>query len=60
MKSVAALYALLLVLMAAAAATPAMAQNGCVDSPENPTAVLALAGSAGAVVVAVRQRLRRR
>jgi XrtJ-associated TM-motif-TM protein len=25
------------------------AQNGCVDSPENPTALLALVGGAGAV-----------
>ena len=27
----------------------AHAQSGCVDSPENPTAVLAVIGSAGAV-----------
>lgn len=44
----------------AAVATPALAQGGCVDSPENPTAVLALVGSAGGVWVAVRHRLRRK
>jgi XrtJ-associated TM-motif-TM protein len=60
MKSAAGLYTLVLVLLMAAAATPALAQNGCVDSPENPTAILALAGSAGAIMVAIRQRLRRR
>jgi XrtJ-associated TM-motif-TM protein len=27
------------------------AQNGCVDSPENPTALLAVVGGAGAMVV---------
>jgi XrtJ-associated TM-motif-TM protein len=60
MKSAAGLYALVLVLFMAVAASPAFGQNGCVDSPENPTAVLAVAGSAGAIVVAIRQRLRRR
>jgi XrtJ-associated TM-motif-TM protein len=28
-------------------AVPLHAQDGCIDSPENPTIVLALAGSAG-------------
>jgi len=32
------------------------AQTGCVDSPENPTAVLALVGVAGAVVARIRRR----
>ena len=39
---------------------PMFGQSGCLDSPENPTAILAVAGSAGAVFVAVRDRLRRR
>ncbi len=41
------------------AAAPAFAQTGCVNSPENPTAILALVGSAGAVVAGLRGRLRR-
>ena len=39
---------------------PLRAQSGCVDSPENPTAILALVGSAGAVLAAVRGRFTRR
>jgi XrtJ-associated TM-motif-TM protein len=42
-------------------ASPLRAQvQGCVDSPENPTVVLALVGSAGAFLSAARTRLRRR
>jgi XrtJ-associated TM-motif-TM protein len=40
--------------------SPLFAQNGCLDSPENPTAILAVAGSAGALLVAVRDRFRRK
>jgi XrtJ-associated TM-motif-TM protein len=48
-----------------ALATSAHAQggsvtSGCGDSPENPTALLALVGSAGAAFTAVRQRIRRK
>jgi XrtJ-associated TM-motif-TM protein len=47
-----------------AIASPALAQGGgvdtCKNSPENPTAILALAGSAGGVLMAVRSRLRKR
>jgi XrtJ-associated TM-motif-TM protein len=32
------------------------AQGGCVNSPENPTALLALVGAAGAVVARLRSR----
>jgi XrtJ-associated TM-motif-TM protein len=39
----------LLGLMLAAALLPAHAQGGCVDSPEDPTVVLALLGGLGAV-----------
>ncbi len=42
------------------AGVPALAQNGCIDSPENPTALLALAGSAGGVLMALRSRPRGR
>jgi len=31
--------------------------NGCTDSPENPTVVLALVGSAGAFLASARRRL---
>lgn len=41
-------------------AAPLHAQTGCTDSPENPTVVLALVGGAGAVLSAVRARMRRR
>jgi XrtJ-associated TM-motif-TM protein len=41
------------------AAMPLHAQTGCSDSPENPTVVLALVGSAGALFSAVRARARR-
>ncbi|HEX9199999.1 MAG TPA: PExPT-CTERM protein [Acidobacteriaceae bacterium] len=35
------------------------AQDGCDNSPENPTVVLALVGGAGALFSALRARLRR-
>lgn len=38
------------------AARALQAQTGCTDSPENPTAVLALVGGAGALFSAVRSR----
>jgi XrtJ-associated TM-motif-TM protein len=41
-------------------AAPLHAQNGCIDSPENPTAVLALVGFAGALFSTVRGRLKAR
>lgn len=43
-----------------AMALPLHAQAGCDDSPENPTVVLALVGGAGALLSAVRSRLRAR
>jgi XrtJ-associated TM-motif-TM protein len=41
-------------------AAPLHAQSGCTDSPENPTVVLALVGSAGAFIANVRTRLKAR
>jgi XrtJ-associated TM-motif-TM protein len=41
------------------AALPLRAQNGCVDSPEDPTIFLALAGGAGALVAGIRASRRR-
>jgi XrtJ-associated TM-motif-TM protein len=38
----------------------AHAQTGCTDSPENPTAVLALVGFAGAFFSTARARLKAR
>jgi XrtJ-associated TM-motif-TM protein len=43
-----------------AVATPLNAQSGCVNSPENPTALLAVVGSAGAFIAAARARFRRK
>jgi XrtJ-associated TM-motif-TM protein len=40
-------------------AIPAYAQGGCVNSPENPTVVLALVGSAGAFLASARRRFRK-
>jgi XrtJ-associated TM-motif-TM protein len=41
-------------------AAPVHAQiDGCVDSPENPTALLAVVGSAGGLLVAARNRFRK-
>jgi XrtJ-associated TM-motif-TM protein len=42
-----------------AAAHPMYAQGGCIDSPENPTALLAIVGSAGAFIATARNRFRR-
>ena len=39
---------------------PSQAQTGCVNSPEAPTAILALAGSLGAGLVVVRNRIHAR
>jgi XrtJ-associated TM-motif-TM protein len=39
---------------------PLYAQGGCVDSPENPTAILALVGAASAFFVSVRDRFHSR
>ena len=40
------------------AAAPVYAQGGCLNSPENPTVVLALVGSAGAFVASARARFK--
>jgi XrtJ-associated TM-motif-TM protein len=52
----------LALLAMAVLAVPAVAhgQTGCTDSPENPTVVLALVGSAGALFSAVRGRFKAR
>jgi XrtJ-associated TM-motif-TM protein len=41
-------------------ALPLHAQDGCINSPENPTAVLAVVGSAGAFFVSARARIKAR
>jgi XrtJ-associated TM-motif-TM protein len=46
-----------------AVALPAFGQDdpgGCVNSPENPTAILAAVGSAGALFMSVRARIKAR
>jgi XrtJ-associated TM-motif-TM protein len=50
----------LLAIAVLAVPTLAYAQTGCTDSPENPTAVLALVGSAGAFFASARRRLKAR
>lgn len=51
------LFAAFVMLLVAAA--PLHAQSGCTDSPENPTILLALVGSAGAAVASIRGRFRK-
>ena len=41
-------------------ALPVYAQGGCVNSPENPTVVLALIGSAGVFFASARARIKAR
>ncbi len=41
-------------------ALPAFGQPGCINSPENPTAILGVVGTAGALFVSVRARMRAR
>jgi XrtJ-associated TM-motif-TM protein len=58
MKKSVSLFVFSLVLFAAA--LPLHAQGGCIDSPENPTAILAVVGSAGAFFVSARARIKAR
>ena len=52
---------LLLPVLALLTTTHAFGQvDGCVSSPENPTAILAVVGSAGAFFVSVRARIKAR
>jgi XrtJ-associated TM-motif-TM protein len=41
-------------------ALPLYGQGGCIDSPENPTAILAVVGSAGVFFVSARARIKAR
>ncbi len=41
-------------------ALPLHAQSGCASSPENPTAILAVVGSAGAFFATARARIKAR
>jgi XrtJ-associated TM-motif-TM protein len=43
-----------------AVALPLHAQDGCVTSPENPTAILAVLGTAGAFFTTARARIKAR
>jgi XrtJ-associated TM-motif-TM protein len=43
-----------------AVALPLHAQDGCTNSPENPTAILAVVGSAGAFFASARARIKAR
>ncbi len=50
----------LIAFTATAHAQGGTVSSGCASSPENPTALLALVGSAGAAWSALRQRIRRK
>lgn len=43
-----------------AVALPLHAQDGCLDSPENPTAILAIVGSGAALIASARMRMKAR
>ena len=58
MKKSASLLVFSLILFSAA--VPLHAQTGCADSPENPTAILAVVGSAGAFFASARARIKAR
>lgn len=58
MKKSSLLLASLALLFAAVA--PLYAQSGCTDSPENPTVILAVVGSAGAFLATARNRIQAR
>jgi XrtJ-associated TM-motif-TM protein len=51
---------LLLGILLVSAALPLHAQEGCTNSPENPTAILAVVGSAGAFLASARARINAR
>ena len=51
-------FVMLVVAILFAIAVPLQAQTGCTDSPENPTAVLALVGGAGALFSVVRAKMK--
>ncbi len=53
-------WALLVVIAVMCIPTLVRAQVGCEDSPEDPTIVLALVASAGALITGVRARFRAR
>jgi len=55
MKKLSLLLAAFVMLLAS---HPVLAQGGCDDSPENPTAVLALVGSTAGFLVVARSRFR--
>ncbi len=60
MKLKLTLAAALIAFTAAAHAQGGTVSSGCSSSPENPTALLALVGSAGAAFAALRQRIGRK
>jgi XrtJ-associated TM-motif-TM protein len=51
-------FAFLCFALLLAVALPLQAQDGCTDSPENPTAILAVVGSAGAFFASARARIK--
>jgi XrtJ-associated TM-motif-TM protein len=60
MKKILIPCALLLIASASLHAQGGIVSGGCTNSPENPTAILAVVGSASAFFVSARTRLRAR
>jgi XrtJ-associated TM-motif-TM protein len=62
MKNLGLLFVFALLFVAASSSLHAQtgSENGCPDSPENPTVVLGLVGSAGIGAGYLRQRIRQR
>ncbi|HEU5342688.1 PExPT-CTERM protein [Edaphobacter sp.] len=55
------LFLLIAIALLSSTTVPLFADaGGCVNSPENPTAILAAVGSAGALFVSVRARIKAR
>jgi XrtJ-associated TM-motif-TM protein len=53
-------FCLLLAMLLLAFVVPARATDGCDDSPESPTIVLALVGGIGAIATGLRVKCRRK
>ncbi len=59
-KSALSLLSLALLLAVAGPLHAQVNPGGCVNSPENPTAILAVVGSAGALFASTRRRMKSR
>lgn len=53
------LYPIVVISILMFSALPVHAQDGCIDSPENPTAILGLVGVAGLGLAQLRNRMKK-